>query len=96
MLKVGGYVASRESWNGKNMYIYIEKGSYPFLSALALPRRIEGISYILFDLNYRTDSKVRMPHINMVNASEKVIVGWSATQTDMLADDWIIREEVSG
>ena len=31
-------------------------------------------------------------HLDMMNAQGERIIGWSASQTDMLADDWYLVE----
>lgn len=33
-----------------------------------------------------------LPHIDMRTANGDVCVGWLASQTDMLAEDWVIVE----
>ncbi len=31
-----------------------------------------------------------LPHIDMRSADGSMVIGWLASQTDMLADDWLI------
>lgn len=38
----------------------------------------------------KDDTVEIMPHIDMKNAQNKLIIGWVPTQTDMLSDDWYI------
>lgn len=87
-LKAGKAVA-RSGWNGKGMFLFLNKGS-----ASALPDRgttIEGISDHLFDLG--DDGTVtRLPNINMRAASGSTVTGWLASQADLLAEDWTIIE----
>ena len=33
-----------------------------------------------------------MPYITMKAADGSIVMGWLASQTDMLADDWVIVE----
>jgi len=87
-LKQGERVA-REGWNGKGMFLYLNKGETP-----VLPDRettIEGVSDHLFDLG-EDDCDLRLPNINMKTASGSIVTGWLASQTDMLAEDWVILE----
>lgn len=32
------------------------------------------------------------PHIDMKTADNKLVIGWLASQTDMLAEDWNVVE----
>ena len=32
------------------------------------------------------------PHIDMKTADNKLVIGWLASQTDMLSEDWMIVE----
>lgn len=77
--KDGQHRAARKGWNGKNMYIYIEIGKTIPFESLREPVR----SWIA------TDMKV-LPHWNMKSADGSIVVGWLASQTDMLSDDWEI------
>ena len=84
-----GLRAARKGWNGKGMFIYLNRGS-----TAVLPERgttIECVSDHLFDLG--DDGTVtRLPNINMQSASGSTVTGWLASQTDLLADDWIVFE----
>lgn len=75
-----GYKVMREGWNGKGMFIFLVPGStFEVNRAPLLGIYEEGT-----EINYR-------PHIDMKDAEGKV-VPWLASQTDMLADDWLIIE----
>lgn len=81
-----GHRIARAGWNGKGMFIYLNKGSSELLS----PDRsltIEGISETLFELGDAV-TVTRLPNINMRTATGSTVTGWLASQTDMLADDW--------
>jgi hypothetical protein len=83
-MKVGERVA-REGWNGKGMFVWLNRGSTD-----CLPDRettIEGVSDHLFDLG-DDDTIVRLPNINMRAATGSTVTGWLASQTDILAEDW--------
>lgn len=79
-LKRGECVA-RTGWNGKGMFLTLQTGSEVDGSNM----RNEGAK------NYYGDNKVKIaPHIDMKAADETYVVGWLASQTDMLAEDWEI------
>ena len=82
-LKTGKCVM-RAGWNGKGMFIYLNKGSAPFLKGL---RCINGVNCFLFD-SAPDDTVIRMPNINTRAADGSTVTGWLASQTDMLAEDW--------
>ena len=76
-LKAGSKVA-REGWNGKGMFIFLVPGStFTVNRAPLLGIYPEGT-----EINY-------CPHIDMRTADGK-IVPWLASQTDVLADDWVV------
>ncbi|WP_305043863.1 DUF2829 domain-containing protein [Geoalkalibacter sp.] len=76
-MKAGNKVA-REGWNGKNMFIFLREG-----------RVIENASGPMVDGSGSTTFE-SCPHFCMRDAQGKCVVGWLASQTDMLADDWSI------
>lgn len=73
-LKEGKCVA-REGWNGKGMFLFI--GEVKSLSSDCLPKYFKG----------KQPPKLNFP-ICMKAADDTVVVGWLASQTDMLAEDW--------
>lgn len=87
-LKQGLQVA-RAGWNGKGMWLVLVPGTptaqlkpgTPYSNALGM------------------DSCEILPHIDMwtVNASGRraMLPGWVASQTDMLAEDWMVVEAVA-
>ena len=77
---------ARRGWNGKNMFIYLTEGS---LVLAADWRPMTGTTKLERDRNY----VVVKPHIDLYNAQGERIIGWLASQTDMLADDWEEVEE---
>lgn len=78
-LKAGKRVA-RAGWNGKGMFLFLVPGStFQVNRPPLLGIYPEGTT-----INY-------CPHIDMKTADEKV-VPWLASQTDVLAEDWVIVE----
>ena len=83
-LKRGESVA-RKGWNGKGMFLTLQNGS----EVIGTDMRNEPAK------NYYGDSKVKIcPHIDMKAADGSYVVGWLASQTDMLAEDWEIVKPV--
>ena len=95
-LKQGQSIA-RKGWNGKNMFVYLNKGSYDFPntdghSDFNEGDLIEGVSEKLFE-NGHHGTITRLPNINMRTATGSTVTGWLASQTDLLADDWGVLPE---
>lgn len=84
-LKNGEKVA-RKGWNGKGMYLWLEKGSHDFGGEAQ--SYIGGLRCSLFEKGDKGAS-TRMPHICMRAADGSTVTGWLASQTDMLAIDWV-------
>lgn len=76
-LKAGKRVA-RRGWNGKGMYLFVADNlRFNSLSRTSIP-----------DLD---DAPIEVhPSIVMRTAQRTLCVGWLASQTDMLADDWVL------
>ncbi len=94
-LKNGKRVA-REGWNGKGMFIYLNKGSFDF----SIPSKdilseecftIGGVCQELFEKG-DGGTITRMPNLNMKAADNSIVTGWLASQTDILAEDWNILD----
>lgn len=82
-LKAGHRVA-REGWNGKGMWLAIQEGSTipaELARGGAAKWRVaaEGVAEVVI-----------LPHIDMRAADGSIVVGWLASQTDMLAEDWVV------
>lgn len=88
LLKMGFRVA-RKGWNGKGMFIYMQDGSYPYFYQLK-----DDVQKKLLETNCAdSDGKVNInPHIDMKAADGSIVIGWTASQTDMLSNDWIVVE----
>jgi len=91
-----GKVVKRDRWNGVNMSLVLKKGSRDISDDTVdeLPPgsdTIEGVPFDLFDVG-DVGTITRLPNINMVNTNGRIVTGWLASQTDMLAEDWIILD----
>ena len=76
-IKLGSRVA-REGWNGKRMFLFLVPGSHFRVNRAPLL----GIYPEGTEIDY-------CPHIDMKTADDR-IVPWLASQTDLLADDWVV------
>lgn len=80
----GGHRVARQGWNGKGMWLALTPGStVPAASVKAG----HALSHIAAELPQ--DSYAIGPHIDMRAADGTLVVGWLASQTDMLAEDWV-------
>lgn len=89
-----GYRVARAGWNGKLSFIFAQTGSidYEFEGVQLL---IEGVPSNLFDRG-DVGTVTRFPCVNMRTESGATAVGWTPSQTDMLASDWVwLNEPVS-
>ena len=85
-LKAGQCVA-RAGWNGKNMFVYLKRGSA--VCAAREDGLIEGVSTDFFDPGEK-GTCVHLPTFRMKTANGSILTGWLASPTDMLAEDWRI------
>ena len=84
-MKQGKKVA-RAGWNGKGMWLCI-----PLVEG---PREVPStVIWGKPNTKYAVENggsvKV-MPYITMKAADGSIVIGWLASQTDMLSDDWVI------
>lgn len=87
VIKAGGRV-QRTGWNGKGMWIAVTPGS-----AIHSDQARAGAAQHLAAERERgpdtdTDAMDISPHIDMRAADGSLVIGWLASQTDMLANDW--------
>lgn len=87
LLKHGAKVA-RLGWNGKGMWL-----------SLSGPLTGREIAFENFWSKNNSEyaranggSAVVLPSISMKTADGSILMGWLASQTDMLADDWVVVE----
>ena len=75
-----GYKLQRKGWNGKGMFIYLVNGSVVPSNSLRGAAKACGKNQDVVTIN---------SHIDMRAADGSIVVGWLASQTDMLAEDWV-------
>lgn len=77
-----GKLVSRESWNGNNMFIFI---AFPRANVYIQTKKhgsVQKDAYDVFGCAYSG------PVLCMKTAQETIVVGWQASQIDMLNSDW--------
>lgn len=75
----GGKKVARKGWNGKNMFLFLATEiEFHTQADLSCVSNLEG------DLT--------LPAVVMKTADDRFCVGWLASQTDMLSDDWYTVE----
>jgi hypothetical protein len=84
-MKAGAKVA-RSGWNGKGMWIALTPGS-AFEAKFAKCGHAAGKRAAEIQPGEEIEL---LPHIDMRSADGSMVIGWLASQTDMLADDWLI------
>lgn len=82
-----GKRAARAGWNGKDMWICKGEGN-PALEA----EKFWNVHTRTFAENNGGSAPV-LPYMIMKTANGEILMGWLASQTDMLADDWQILED---
>lgn len=87
-LKKGKLVA-RSGWNGKGMFLFIRpEASVPVEMVKTLPEQVKEH----FRKNVNSEEAVFTGYICMKAADESIVNGWLASQTDILAEDWVVLD----
>ena len=84
-----GKKIARRGWNGKNMYVYVKPGRLIPLEKWRAMMPSEEPTEVEKKKGYI----VVLPHLDMMNADGERIIGWVASQMDMLIDDWYIVDK---
>jgi len=80
-----GQKVARPGWNGKGMWIAYSPGApggLPTDKFWAPPNRAYALDH--------GGTAVVLPCLTMKTATGEILLGWLASQTDLLADDWEI------
>ena len=85
LLKQGRKLA-RAGWNGKGMWIALTPGS-TFQMEYAKPGH--AAYHRANEIATAGGEITLLPHIDMRAADGTMVIGWLASQTDMLAEDWV-------
>lgn len=91
-----GHLVARKGWNGKGMFIFMRPEDS--LSADMIVNQVKSLpeSFKKWVANNHGDlanDKIKFTaYLCMKAADGTVVNGWLASQTDMLANDWVIVE----
>lgn len=80
---------ARLGWNGKNMYVYMTKGRLMPTDEWVVSMPSQELTEVEKERGYVNI----MPHLDMKSAQNTRIIGWLASQTDMLAFDWYVIDD---
>lgn len=84
-----GKKIARLGWNGKGMYIYMTKGRLMPADEWMVRLPSQELTEVEKERRYVNI----MPHLDMKTAQNTRVIGWLASQTDMLAFDWYVVDE---
>lgn len=77
-----GHKAARAGWNGKGMWICLGLGQHISSDKFWNKHTKE------FAESQPDRCATVLPYLIMKTASDEILMGWLASQSDMLADDW--------
>jgi hypothetical protein len=80
-----GLKVSRQGWNGKDMYLWL-------LPAAKVKAEWCREPHLKLKAEQNGGEVEALGSIRMWTADKKVLTGWLASQTDILAEDWGIVE----
>ena len=81
-----GYKVQRRGWNGKGMFLFLlPEGTIP--KSIIHDRKLKEVLE-----ESGKDHFEALGSIRMKTADDKILTGWLASQTDMLAEDWEVVE----
>lgn len=78
---------ARQGWNGKGMWLSVSPG----VAHLRYTNFWSKANRAWAEEQPNGDAEV-LPCITMKTADDKVLMGWLASQTDMLSEDWVAVE----
>lgn len=89
-----GKTIKRANWNSKDQFVFLDHGSFDFnlFKNVEVDESvtIQGVNLKYFQEGDK-ETITRMPSLCMQLSTGEVVVGWLASQTDMLAEDWIVQ-----
>lgn len=85
-LKAGKRVA-RAGWNGKGMWLSL---SEPLEGRKISHDKFWSLNNATFAYDQPNNQANVLPCITMKTADESILMGWLASQSDMLAEDWVV------
>ena len=83
-----GKRVARKGWNGKGMFIYLVQGKTVDYSNLRDSAKDAADARTKIEGGEIGSPRYINSHIDMMNNYGQIVIGWNASQPDMLADDW--------
>ena len=77
----------RAGWNGKGMWLFLLRAGTIKLNMIHDP----ALMLVVIENGGEIEA---LASIRMKTADNKILTGWLASQSDMLADDWVVLPEV--
>ena len=81
-----GLKVARKGWNGKDMWLSLSCDGSREISAEFFWSKHNRE----FAMTQPNQTAMVLPSITMKTATGEILMGWLASQTDMLAEDWVI------
>lgn len=80
-----GYCVARKGWNGKGMFLWLKPCTY-IQSSWCKDEKLKAI------VDANGGEMLAYGTICMKTADNAIVTGWTASQVDMLSNDWILVE----
>lgn len=90
-LKAGKRVA-RKGWNGRGAFVYLVPGATVAFENLRGAAKEAAECATRLENGVQGSARYIDGHIDMKAADGSLVIGWLASQTDLLAEDWCIVE----
>ena len=84
-----GKKIARLWWGGKELYVYMTMGQLIPLDMWDVRMPSQELTEVEKEKGYVNI----MPHLDMMSVQGVRTIGWTASQTDMLADDWYVVDD---
>lgn len=84
----GGKLVQRAGWNGKGMFVYLVEGGPVEFENLRGAAKVAAERATEIENGVPGSARHIGSHIDMKAADGSMVIGWLASQTDMLAEDW--------
>lgn len=87
-----GFLVARQGWNGKRMFLFMRP--FDILSDEFITDTVKSLPYNFkqWIKNHPNADRERIfqQYICMKASDDSIVNGWNASQTDMLANDWVL------
>lgn len=90
-----GKLIQRAGWNGKGMFVFMRKTVHQSIRSFIHESSTQVRVYFEPEIDRSTQFVPTLtitPHLCMKAVDGTIVVGWLASQTDMLSNDWVELE----